>query len=55
MESLTRFALDILRDRNFSRLDEDVREEELFLFIDDHPKPSKEGRRTLALNAGLLV
>lgn len=55
MESLTKFALDILRDRNFSRLDEEAREEVLSLFIDDHRKPSKEGRRTLALNAVLLA
>lgn len=47
MDSLTKFALDILRDRNFSRLDEEVREEVLSLFIDDQRKPSKEGRRTL--------
>lgn len=51
MDSLTKFALDILRDRNFSRMDEEVREEVLSLFIDDHRKPSKEGRRTLALNS----
>ena len=55
MDSLTKFALDILRDRNFSRLDEEVREEVLSLFIDDQRKPSKEGRSTLALNAGLLA
>lgn len=55
MDSLITFALDILRDRNFSRLDELVREEVLSLFIDDHRKPSKEGRRTLALNAALLA
>ncbi|WP_148244922.1 hypothetical protein [Enterobacter asburiae] len=55
MDSLTKFALDILRDRNFSRLDEDVRDEVLSLFLDDHHKPSKEGRRMLALNADLLA
>ena len=55
MDSLTDFALDILRDRNFSRLNEDAREEVLSLFIDDNHKPSKEGRMTLALNADLLA
>jgi hypothetical protein len=54
MDSLTKFALDILRDRNFARFDEEVREEVLSLFIDDNSKPSKEGRKALALNAALL-
>lgn len=55
MRSLTRYALDMLRDRNFSGLDGEVREEVLSLFIDDHRKPSKVGRRTLALSADLLA
>lgn len=55
MVFLTKFVLDILRDRNFSRRDGNVREEVLSLFIDDSHKPSKEGRRTLALNTALLA
>lgn len=54
MEEMLNYSLKVLRERDFSRLEEDVQQAILSLFVDDNSKPSKLGRQTLAMHAGML-
>lgn len=55
MEEMLNYSLKVLRERDFSRLEEDVQQAILSLFVDDNSKPSKLGRQTLAMHAGMLA
>lgn len=48
------YSLAVLRERDFSRLENDAQQAILSLFVDDQAKPSKLGRQTLAMHAGML-
>ena len=54
MEILAEHALRLLRDRDYSHLEDEVRAEIISLFADDKEKPSRAGRMTLALNVRVL-
>lgn len=54
MEEMLNYSLKVLRERDFSRLEADVQQAILSLFVDDNSKPSKLGRQTLAMHAGML-
>lgn len=54
-DHITSFSLALLRDRNFADLEEDIQGEVLSLFVDDNDRPSKEGRKILAINAFMLA
>lgn len=54
MEDVLNYSLKVLRDRDFSRLENDAQQAILSLFVDDRAKPSKLGRQTLAMHAGSL-
>ena len=51
MEKTLNYSLKVLRERDYSRLEDDVQQAILSLFIDDGAKPSKLGRQTLAMHA----
>ncbi|HHA2302506.1 hypothetical protein I4P06_21595 [Enterobacter asburiae] len=54
MEKTLNYSLKVLRERDYSRLEDDAQQAILSLFIDDGAKPSKLGRQTLAMHAGML-
>lgn len=54
MENTLIYSLKVLRERDYSRLEDDTQRAILSLFIDDGAKPSKLGRQTLAMYAGML-
>lgn len=51
---ITESAMSILRDRDFSSLEEEHRSEIMALFIDDSEKPSREARLLLGTHASML-
>lgn len=53
MEEMLNYSFKVLRERYFSRPEEDV-QQAILSFVDENSKPSKLGCKTLAMHSSML-